>query len=361
MSLDIGIIGLEKSGRTTIFNALTGLESTSGQEHVGTTKVPEPRVDRLKEMFNSRKAVYAEIKYIDIGASLRSLSKEFSIGGKLLSSLEATDALLSVVRMFEDESVPHPQQTVDPARDIEAMDLELAFSDMAIIERRLERIGSQAKATRTHERQILEKEESLLRRLSKNLEAGIPLRRQVLAEDELKMISSFQFLSLKPLITVINIGEENLSKADRIEREVNEQFGAPDHKIVALSGKLEMEIAGLDEASRKVFLDEFNLFEPARDRVIRTSFELLGLITFLTTGEDESRAWPILKGTLAPQAAGKVHSDIERGFIRAEVISYDDLVRCESFSAARREGLLRTEGRNYIVADGDVINFLFNV
>ncbi len=365
MSLGIGIIGLEQSGRTTIFNTLTGLgveaRRSRQEEHIGVARVPDYRVDRLSEIFKSRKAVYAEVKYIDLGASVKSLTKDFNLSGRLLSQLGATDALLCVIRSFKDDSVPHPQFTIDPARDIEAMEMELAFSDMAIIERRLERIAAQVKGSRSGDRSLLEKEAVLLKKLMEKLEEGIPLRRQKLNNDHLKQLASYQFLSLKPLLTVLNIGEDELGNARALETNLNKRFGDSSHLIMALAGKLEMELATLDEESQQVFLSEFNLSETGLDRVIRASFGLLGLISFLTTGEDESRAWPVAKGTSAPKAAGVIHSDIERGFIRAEVVNYDDLVRLGGYAGARREGLLRIEGKSYIVQDGDVINFLFNV
>jgi len=365
MSLNIGIVGLEMSGRTTIFNCLTASGADTGrsrqEEHIGIARVPDERVDRLKQLFKSRKAVYGEVKYIDLGASLKSAARDFNLSGKLLSELGAADALLCVVRSFKDDSVPHPQGNIDPARDIEAMELELNFSDLAIIERRLERLALQLKSARSAERPGLEAEAGLLERVKKELETGTPLRRQSLAESELKTISNFQFLSLKPLLTVINTGEEDLANTAELEATLNSRFGDNYHRILALAGKLEMELAGLDESSRRDFLSDFNITEPGLQKVLRASFDLLGLISFLTTGEDESRAWPIPRGISAPQAAGRVHSDIERGFIRAEVVSYRDLVRLGSYPAVKKEGLFRVEGKNYIVQDGDVINFLFNV
>jgi GTP-binding protein YchF len=365
MSLDIGIIGLEKSGRTTIFNCLTNRGVTSGrsrqEEHVGIARVPDPRVDRLQEMFKSKKAVYGEVKYIDLGASLKTAAKDFSLSGKLLSELGAADALLCVVRAFKNESVPHPQGSVDPARDIEAMELELAFSDMAIIERRLERIALQLKSARPADRPALEKEALLLERVKNELEAGIPLRRQTFGEEDQKRLSSYQFLSMKPLLTVLNISEDELADAERIAEGLNARFGGEGHQVLALAGQLEMELASLDDESKQAFLDDFQIQETGLQKVIRASFDLLGLISFLTTGEDESRAWPIPRNISAPQAAGRIHSDIERGFIRAEVVHYDDLVRLGGYAGARKEGLFRVEGKNYIVKDGDVINFLFNV
>ena len=365
MSLDIGIIGLELSGRTTVFRCLTrqkeGAASGHQSEHIGTARVPDQRVDRLRDLFKSRKAVYAEVKYVDLGASLKNAARDFNISGKLLSELGATDALLCVVRAFRDDAVPHPGGSIDPARDIESMEMELAFSDLAILERRLGRLSEQSKSCRPAERPSLEAESLVLNRIKVQLESGIPIRRQSLDAPELKMISSYQFLSLKPLLTVINIGEEDIGKTGDLETSLNKRFGDSGHRIIAMAGKLEAEMALLDEESRQSFLKDFDIDEPGFWKVIRTSFDLLGLITFLTTGEDESRAWPVPAGTTAPEAAGHIHSDIERGFIRAETVAYDDLVRLGGYAGVRREGLLRTEGKNYVVRDGDVIHFLFNV
>ena len=263
---------------------------------------------------------------------------KLTLSGKLLSSLGATDALLCVVRAFKDEAVPHPQASIDPARDIEAMELELAFSDMAVIERRLEKLSAQIKSSRTAERPALEGEAAFLENIKAGLEAGAPLRRQALDEEDLKKISGYQFLSLKPMLTVLNIGEDELGQARQMEEHLNSRFGDKSHLIVALAGKLEMELAGLDDESRQAFLDDFQIEEPGLNKVIRASFDLLGLISFLTTGEDESRAWPIPRNTSAPQAAGRIHSDIEIGFIRAEVVLYDDLAVWGDY-AARKEVL----------------------
>jgi ribosome-binding ATPase YchF (GTP1/OBG family) len=245
MSLDVGIIGLEKSGRTTIFNCLTSLNIEAGssrqEEHIGIARVPDLRVDNLKQMFKSKKAVYAEVKYIDLGASVKGIASDFNLSGKLLSQLGATDALLCVVRAFEHDSVPHPQLSVDPARDIEAMALELTYSDLAIIERRLERISAQIKAAKPAERIPLEAESELLNRIQKQLEEGIPLRSQPLTPDEQKRLSSYQFLSQKPLLTVLNIGESQLADASSMENDMRSRFGSDNHRILALAGKLEVE------------------------------------------------------------------------------------------------------------------------
>jgi GTP-binding protein YchF len=362
MSVGIGIIGLSGSGRTSIFNAITrGKAETGGfgggTANIGIAKVPDERLRVLTGMFHPKKTIPAEIKYLDLGASVKSMT----IGGPLLQQLATVDALLNVVRAFNDPIVPHPAGSIDVARDISGMNLELAFSDLAIIERRFDRIGSSLKGAKPEERIRLLQEKDLLIRIRGELEKDIPLREQTLTEEEWRIISGYQFLSAKPIITAVNIGEEDLPSANDMAAQLNQQFGQPNHRLIVLCGKLEMDLAGLDEASTTEFLSGYGLEKTGLERVIQTSFELLGLISFLTVGEDEVRAWPIQHDTPAQKAAGKVHSDIERGFIRAEVVSYKDLIDCGSLAEARKRGLLRLEGKIYIVNDGDIINFLFNV
>ncbi len=367
MSLGIGIIGLPGSGRTTVFNALTrGTADTggfggSGQAHIGMAKVPDERLKVLTGMFNPKKTVPAEIKYLDIGASVKSLAKEGGMSGQLLSQLSTVDALLNVVRAFDDPAIPHPTGSIDVVRDIGEMNLEVAFSDLAIIERRFNRIAASIRGAKAEERPRLIAEQELLHRIKDELEKDIPLREQKLSEEEERMLSGYQFLSAKPLITLVNIGEEDLAGAGEMESELNREFARPNHRVVVLCGKLEMELSGLDDASASAFLAGYGLEKTGLERVIQTSYDLLGLISFLTVGPDEVRAWPIPRGIAAQKAAGKVHSDIERGFIRAEVVSYRDMIDCGNMAEARKRGLLRLEGKAYIVQDGDIVNYLFNV
>ncbi len=366
MSVGIGIIGLAESGRTTIFNALArGKADTGGQmqkaPHIGIAKVPDPRLGKLTELFKPKKTTPAEVKYLDIGASLKSLDKDTAISGEYLSQLSSVDALINVVRAFTDESIPHTEGSVDVARDMAAMNLELAYSDLAIIERRLNRIEASLKSAKADECHSLHHEQELLGRVKSRLDKDIPIREQDLTEEENRLTTGYQFLSAKPLLTVVNIGEDQLPHAKTLEEDLNQQLSHPNHRITTLCGKLEMELVQLDETSAESFLTEFGLTETGLERAIKLSYGLLGLITFLTTGPDEVRAWPIRQGTNASKAAGKIHSDIERGFIRAEVITYDDLIDYGSIAEGRKRGLLRLEGKNYTVKDGDVINFLFNV
>jgi GTP-binding protein YchF len=265
--------------------------------------------------------------------------------------------LLHVVRAFEDSSVPHPEESVDPGRDIENVDLELMFSDMAIIERRLQRLEPEIKKMTGKDKEIRTMERDALVRLQAGLESNQPIRDQELSEDEAKLLRGYQFLSAKPVLVVINIGEAQLSQNVASGITYNHQKAA----ITQLAGKVEAEIAQLDAEDAKLFLADLNIQEPARDRVIEDSYNLLGLISFLTAGPDEVRAWPIRQHTPAVEAAGAIHSDIQRGFIRAEVVAFKDLIDAGSMNEAKKRGTVRMEGKTYIVQDGDICNFLFNV
>jgi GTP-binding protein YchF len=367
MSIDIGIIGLAQSGKTTVFNALTGGKAATGSyterqaAHVGVAKVPESRIDTLADMLQPRRVVPAEVRYIDIGASVRSLAKDKGIGGELLNQLSNADALINVVRAFTEASLPHPEGSLDVARDIVTMDLELVFSDLAIIERRLERIETSLKSAKPAERQAFVHEQETLHRFQAELEKDTPIREMELDPAEVKMIANYQFLTAKPLLIVVNIGEAQLADASAMETELNARYGREECRVITLCGKLETELAQLEDGEAEEFRADFGLKESGLSRVIQQSYQLLGLISFFTTASNEVRAWSIPSGTAAPRAAGKIHTDMERGFIRAEVTGYDDLVKCGGPAQARRQGLVRLEGKDYIVRDGDVITFLFNV
>ncbi len=368
MSVNIGIIGLAKSGRTTIFNALTkGRVDTGsyGREalapHIGVAKVPEPRLEMLASMLQPKKITSAEVRYIDIGDSVRGLAKDKGIGGELLNQLAGADSLINVARAFTDESVPHIEGSLDVGRDIETMNLELAFSDLALQERRLEKIALSLKGAKAVERPALLHEQELMTKIKASLEKDIPLRELKLTPEESKAVSHFQFLTAKPLLIVVNIGEEQLPEADSLEAELRERYLRTGCDLITLCGKLEMELSQLEDNEARELRSGFGLEESGLHRTVRLSYQLLGYISFFTIVSDEIRAWSIKSGTVALKAAGKIHSDMERGFIRAEVISYDDLIKCSSLAEARKRGLLRLEGKNYIVQDGDVITFLFNV
>lgn len=368
MSVDIGIIGLPKSGRTTIFNALTKGRADTGSyrrealaPHIGMAKVPEPRLAVLASMLQPKKVTPAEVRYIDIGDSVKSLAKDHGIGGELLNQLASADSLINVVRAFTNESVPHVEGSLDVARDIETMNLELAFSDLVLQERRLEKIALSLKGATTTERPPLLREQELLAKIKASLEKGTPLRELTFSPEESKTLTHFQFLTAKPLLTVVNIGEEQLARATLLETELRERYQRPECDLITLCGELEMELSQLEQTEAGELRAEYGIEESGLDRTVKLSYQLLGFISFFTIVSDEIRAWSIKSGTAALKAAGKIHSDMERGFIRAEVVSYDDLMKCQSLAEARKRGLLRLEGKNYLVQDGDVITFLFNV
>ena len=368
MSIAVGVIGPGKSGKSTVFNALTGGKAEGGglamdghTAHIGVAKVPEPRLKTLTDMLQPKKVVPAEVRYIDVGASVKSLVTGPGISGELLNHLSNADALINVVRAFADDSIPHPEGSLDVERDIATMDLELVFSDLAIIERRLERIETSLKGAKPPERQAFVHEQELLLKLKTELEKDIPIRALSLAAGDTRLLAGYQFLTAKPLLIVVNIGEDQLPGVSDLEAELSSRHARDKSRVIALCGKLEAELAQLDETTAGEFRAEFHMEQSGRDRAIKMSYELLGLVSFFTTASDELKAWPIPAGTDALRAAGKIHSDMERGFIRAEVVSYDDLVNCGSLAEARKKGLLRLEGKSYVVRDGDVITFLFNV
>ncbi len=368
MSIDIGIIGLPQSGKTTVFNALTQgkadtvSHTTEGlTPHIGTVKVPEPRLGVLDEMLHPRKLVPVEARYIDVGASVKVLAQDKGIGGELLNQLSSVDTLISVVRAFVDDSIPHPEGSLDVRRDIATLNLELVFSDLAIIERRLERIGTSLKGTKPPERQGLLREQEVLMKFKADLEKDMPIRELTPDPGEARIMANYQFLSAKPILIAVNIGEGQLSQAASLEAEINSAYSGEKCRAITLCGKLEMELAQLENSAAQEFRTEFGIKEPGLERTIKLSYELSGLITFFTIASNEVRAWSIKKGTTALKAAGKIHSDMEKGFIRAEGIGYDALVRCGGIAEARKQGLLRLEGKDYVIQDGDVITFLFNV
>jgi GTP-binding protein YchF len=362
--MKVAIIGLPQSGKTTIFNALTrgkadvAAYSPTLAPNIGVAKVSDSRLSVLEGIFQPKKTVPAEVSYIDVAGSLKGFGKE-GAGGEFLNFLTTADALLQVVRAFEDDKVPHPEAGTDPKRDIAALDLELAVSDLAIMERRLEKLETSLKGAKAAERESFLKEQLLLQKIKAELEKDKPIRTQGLPKEELKMLANYQFLTAKPMLVALNIGEQQIPQALQLEGQISALY--PQFAVVALCGKLEMELAQLSDAEAREFREAMGLTKPALERVIDLSYRLLGLISFFTTVSSELKSWTVPGGTPAPKAAGKIHSDMERGFIRAEVISYSDLASCGNIAEARKRGLLRTEGKNYIIQDGDVVTFLFNV
>ena len=363
--MDIGIIGLPQSGKTTVFNALTrGHADTSGasgsvtEMHVGVVKVPDPRLEVLTGMYNPRKTVPAEIKYWDVPGP-ESLAKSQGIVGQYRNILQGADAFLVVIRAFENPSVVHPMTTIDPARDLETMLGELTFADLEVMDRAVDRLEDAVKKAKPAERPAMTRQLETVRKAKEGLESGLPFRVQNLTESEKAILVNYQLLTGKPVIVAFNTGEDGtepvLSDLD-LDLPEGVQLGQ-----VSLSARLEAELALMSDEEEAEFRADLGLDESAMNRVIGTSYDTLGLISFLTVGPDEVRAWSVPRGIGAQEAAGTIHSDFVRGFIRAEVIPYDDLYRCGNIAQGRKEGALRSEGKTYPVKDGDVINFLINV
>ncbi|MYC28545.1 MAG: redox-regulated ATPase YchF [Chloroflexi bacterium] len=363
--MDIGIIGLPLSGKTTVFNALTrGHADTSGasgsatEMHLGVVKVPDPRLEVLSGMYNPRKVVPAEIKYWDVPGP-ESLAKSQGIVGKYRNILQGADAFLLVVRAFDNPAVAHPLVSVEPGRDVEAMVGELTFADLEVMERATERLEDGMMKAKPAERPAMTRQLEAVRKAREGLEAGVPLRSQSLTESESAILDIYQLLTQKPVIVVFNTDEDgeepSLAELD-LALPAGVKLGE-----VCLSAKLEAELALMSEEEDEEFRADLGLDESAMTKVIRTSYSTLGLISFLTVGPDEVRAWSVPEGIGAQEAAGTIHTDFVRGFIRAEVIPYEDLRRCGNIAQGRKEGALRSEGKAYQVRDGDVINFLINV
>jgi hypothetical protein len=356
-----GIVGLASVGKSTLFQILTGAAAPAPggrpEPRVGIAKVPDPRVRALAEIFNPRKTTLATIEYVDVPG----VGKGEGPALVDLPALRGIDVLVHVVRAFENELAPHPEGSIDPLRDARMLELELILADIGAVERRLEKLEANIKKAQRPEDVA---ERTLFVKLKQALEAEKPLRELSLADDERRRLRHYSLLTEKPLLLVANLREGEMRSAQAaLARTGLPEFVSrrPATGLCAVSAPIEAEIAQLPAEDARAFLEDLGLHEPGLDRVVRTSYDLLGLISFLTTGEDECRAWTVRRGTKAPQAAGEIHSDIERGFIRAEVVAFDDLIAAGSIAACRDRGTLRLEGKDYVVRDGDVINFRFNV
>lgn len=354
----LGIIGLPQTGKTTLFNALTrgtqptGAASGKIEMHTAVVDVPDERVDVLSAMFKPKKTIYAKVTYVDI-AGLDGSANKGGISGNLLNQLAQMDGLIHVVRVFSDENVPHVRETIDPLRDIQAMDSELVLNDLISTERKLEHLSEEKKKGAGREKGLIERESALFTRLHQALSAEIPLRDVEISAEEEKLLSGFGFLSRKPMLIVLNLAEGQTAP----EISYTHQHS----RVVALQGKLEMDIAQLSEEEARLFLAEYGIEEPSLSRMIRHSYDLLGLESFFTVGPDEVRAWTVHRGATAPEAAGEIHTDLQKGFIRAEVIAYADLMAAGSMAEAKAKGKYRLEGKEYIVQDGDILNIRFNI
>jgi GTP-binding protein YchF len=354
----LGIIGLPQSGKTTLFNALTrgtaptGISAGKIEVRTAVVDVPDPRVDRLSAMFKPKKTIYAKVTYADI-AGLEGSTNKSGISGTLLNQLTQMDGFIHVVRCFEDDNVPHPAGSVDALRDVASMDSELLLNDQIAVERRLERLAEERKKGGGRDKAVIERELQLFERFNTALQEENPLRNLAVDAEEEKFLSSYGLLTRKPVLVVLNLHESQ--KPPVLE------YKHQHSQVVALQGKLEMDIAQLPPEEAEAFLSEYGIEEPSLNKMIRLSYDLLGLQSFFTVGPDECRAWTVRRGATAPEAAGVIHSDLQKGFIRAEVMTYHDLTTLGGVPEVKTHGKLRLEGKEYIVLDGDILNIRFNL
>jgi GTP-binding protein YchF len=362
--MQVTIVGLPGAGKTTVFNALTGGHAETGSfsggraaPNLGVVKVPDERVDRLAELFHPKKTVHADVTYVDV-AIPAGAAREGTVNPDVLAQIRNADALLHVARAFED---PAAGGAADPWRDVDDLDLEFTVADLTVIEKRLEKLTTQGRHGSQAEREQAQREQVVLERIVPHLSEGHPIRALELSDDEELLLRGYRFLTQKPVLVILNIDEGRIGEAAELEEAGRQRSHVPHTDVAALAGKIEAEIGELSGEDARLFMDDLGIAEPSRGRVIRLTYALLGLFSFFTAGEDECRAWTLRSGSTAVDAAGAIHSDLARGFIRAQVVSYEDLMDAGSMAEARKRGTLRQEGKAYQVQDGDVIEVLFNV
>lgn len=361
--MKLGVVGLPNVGKSTLFNAITKAGAQAAnypfctiEPNVGVVAVPDERLTKLAELFNSKKITPTTLEFVDIAGLVKGASKGEGLGNKFLSHIREVDAIVHTVRCFDDENITHVDGSVNPLRDIETINLELIFSDMEMIERRLQKARVAVKGDKKYQEEI-----DFLEKLYKFLEEGKPARNYPATDDEKEILKTLFLLTSKPVIYAANVSEDDVATENDYVKQVKEYAKSEGSEVIVLSAKLEEDLADMSDDEKAIFFAELGIDKSGLDKLVTACYKLLNLISYLTAGEKETRAWTIVKGTKAPQAAGKIHSDFERGFIRAEVVDYQTLLDCKGYAGAKEKGKIRSEGKDYVMQDNDVVTFRFNV